>query len=181
MSRLVVVSGPSGVGKSSIMRYLREHHPEIWFSVSATTRPPRPDEVDGVHYFFVDPTEFDRMVAAGEFLEWATFSHHRYGTPAAPVRARLDDGQAVIVEIELQGARQVRLADPTALLVFVAPPSWDDLVQRLLGRGTESAEVIAHRLDIAKGELAAEGEFDVTVVNDDVARAAQEIARLATG
>lgn len=179
--RLLVLSGPSGVGKSSIVDYLRTRHPEIPFSVSVTTRAPRPGEVDGVHYYFIDREEFERLRQAGELLEWAEFSGNLYGTPAGPVRRHLEAGTPVIVEIELQGARQVRAADPAALLVFLAPPSWEVLVGRLEGRGTENSDVIAERLATARVELAAEGEFDVTVVNDEVPRAAEEIVGLLTG
>ena len=167
-ARLTVLSGPSGVGKSTVVRVLREQHPQIWLSVSATTRFPRPGEVDGVHYRFVDGAEFDRMVAAGELLEWAEFAGNRYGTPAAPVRERLADGVPVLLEIDLQGARQVRAAMPDAQLVFLAPPSWAELVRRLTGRGTEDAAVVERRLAVARDEMAAEGEFDVTLVNTSV-------------
>ena len=179
--RLLVLSGPSGVGKSSVVSYLREHHPEVVFSVSVTTRRPRPGEIDGVHYLFIGRDEFDRMVAAGQLLEWAEFSGNLYGTPAAPVREHLDAGRDVIVEIELQGARQVRRSAPEALQVFLAPPSWDVLVERLQGRGTEADEIIAGRLQTARTELAAEGEFDRTVVNLEVPVAAEEIVALLKG
>ncbi len=180
-ARLIVLSGPSGVGKSSVVGYLREHHPRIWFSVSVTTRSPRPGEVDGKDYHFIDQREFDRLRETGELLEWAVFAGNSYGTPAEPVRQRLVRGEPVICEIELQGARQVRARDPQALLVFLAPPSWDVLVQRLTGRGTEEPEVVAERLVTARRELAAESEFDVVVVNDSVAQAAEEIVGLITG
>ncbi|TEX50483.1 MAG: guanylate kinase [Actinomycetales bacterium mxb001] len=179
--RLLVLSGPSGVGKSSVVDYLRVHHPHIAFSVSVTTRAPRPGEVDGVHYHFIERSEFERMVEAGELLEWAEFAGNLYGTPAAPVREALASGTPVIVEIELQGARQVRTSAPDALQVFLAPPSWDVLVERLQGRGTEAPEVITRRLDTARVELASEGEFDRSVVNDSVPRAAEEIVGLLTG
>ena len=180
-ARMLVLSGPSGVGKSSVVSYLREHHPEIAFSVSVTTRSPRPGEVDGVHYHFIDRPEFERMVEAGELLEWAEFSGNLYGTPAEPVRHCLDDGRHVILEIELQGARQVRRTAPDALQVFLAPPSWEVLVERLQGRGTEDPAVIAERLRTARTELAAEGEFDRSVVNEAVPVAAEEIVALLTG
>lgn len=178
---MLVLSGPSGVGKSSVVSYLREHHPDIDFSVSVTTRSPRPGEVDGVHYRFIDRAEFERMITAGELLEWAEFAGNLYGTPAEPVRRCLADGRHVILEIELQGARQVRHTAPDALQVFLAPPSWDVLVDRLQGRGTEDPEVIAHRLQTARTELAAEGEFDRSVVNEAVPVAAEEIVSLLTG
>jgi guanylate kinase len=167
-SRLLVLSGPSGVGKSTVVRELRAHHPEIWLSVSVTTRFPRPGEVDGVHYHFVSDAAFDVLRAEAGLLEWATFAGHRYGTPRAPVEKHLAAGVPVLLEIELQGARQVRALMPEALLVFLAPPSWDELVRRLAGRGTEPPDVIEARLTTAREELAAEEEFDVTLVNTSV-------------
>lgn len=148
--------------------------------MSATTRPPRPGEVDGQHYFFVDDAEFDRLVSTGALLEHATVHNkYRYGTPRRPIEEALGEGRSVLLEIDLQGARQVRTAKPDATLVFLLPPSWDELVQRLVGRGTEDAEERARRLRTAKGELAAQREFDHLVVNDDVDRAAAEVAALA--
>ncbi|NHC45988.1 guanylate kinase [Motilibacter aurantiacus] len=166
--RLTVLSGPSGVGKTTVVKALRERYPDVWVSVSATTRFPRPGEVDGVHYWFVSDAEFDALVASGDLLEWAVFAGNRYGTPRKPVQDKLDAGVPVVLEIDLQGARQVRERAPDALLVFVAPPSWDELVRRLAGRGTEPEDVVARRLEAAREELAAEGEFDVTLVNTDV-------------
>jgi len=178
-SRLVVLAGPTAVGKGTVAAYIKDHHPEILLSVSATTRAPRPGEVDGEHYFFVDDAEFDRMIADGELLEHATVHNaYRYGTPRGPIEKALAEGRTVLLEIDLQGARQVRDADPSATLVFLLPPSWDELVQRLVGRGTEDAPERARRLRTAKTELASQGEFDFRVVNDDVARAAAEVARL---
>jgi guanylate kinase len=147
---------------------MRSHHPEIWLSVSVTTRFPRPGEVDGVHYSFVTGAQFDRLVAAGGLLEWAEFAGNRYGTPRAPVEAKLAAGVPVLLEIELQGARQVRSTMPEALLVFLTPPTWDELVRRLTRRGTEEPAVIERRLATAREELAAEDEFDVTLVNTSV-------------
>ena len=166
--RLTVLSGPSGVGKSTVVRELRDHHSEVWLSVSATTRFPRPGEVDGVHYHFVSEERFDELVAENGLLEWAEFSGHRYGTPRAPVLEHLAAGVPVLLEIELQGARQVRAAMPDAQLVFLAPPSWDELVRRLTRRGTEPQDVIDQRLATAREEMAAETEFDVTLVNSSV-------------
>jgi guanylate kinase len=179
-ARLVVLSGPSGVGKSTVVSHIRAHSPEVWLSVSATTRRPRPGEIDGRHYLFIDDAEFDRRVQAGEFLEWATFAGHRYGTPAAPVRQRLSNGQSVLLEIDIQGAMQVRAADPAALLVFLTPPSWDVLVERLRGRGTEPEEVIAARLRVAEAELASAAQFDLTLVNSSIEEVAQRLVSLAT-
>jgi guanylate kinase len=163
-----VLSGPSGVGKTTVVRALREHHPHVWVSVSVTTRFPRPGETDGVQYHFVSDAEFDRLAADGALLEWADFAGRRYGTPRTPVLERLAAGVPVILEIDLQGARQVRERIPGARLVFLAPPSWEELVRRLVGRATEPAEVVERRLDAARTELAAEKEFDVTLVNTSV-------------
>ena len=178
-SRLLVLAGPTAVGKGTVAAQIQAAHPELLLSVSATTRPPRPGEVDGTHYYFVDDAAFDRMVENGELLEHATVHNkYRYGTPRMPIERALADGRSVLLEIDLQGARQVRRAEPSATLVFLLPPSWDELVQRLVGRGTEDAEERARRLRTAKVELAAQGEFDYRVVNDDVARAAADVAAL---
>ena len=178
-SRLVVLAGPTAVGKGTVSRYIREHYPNVLLSVSATTRPPRAGEIDGEHYYFVSDAEFDRMVAAHEFLEWATVHNaYRYGTPRPPIDAALADGKSVLLEIDLQGARSVRAAMPEALLVFLLPPSWDELVRRLIGRGTESPEEQARRLETAKAELRAQDEFDVKVVNSEVGQAAAEVVEL---
>lgn len=163
-----MLSGPSGVGKSTVVRALRRNHPEVWVSVSATSRFPRPGEVDGESYIFLDRAEFERRAAAGEFLEHAEFAGNLYGTPSEPVLRHLAAGVPVILEIDLQGARQIRRRLPEALLVFLRPPSWAELVRRLTGRGTEPDEVVRRRLNAAREELAAEDEFDVTLVNDDV-------------
>ena len=176
--RLTVLSGPSGVGKSTVVAHMRKVHPEVWLSVSATTRKPRPGERHGVQYFFVDDEEFDKLVANGELLEWAEFAGNRYGTPRAAVLDRLEAGEPVLLEIDLQGARQVRESMPDARLVFLAPPSWDELVRRLTGRGTEPPEVIERRLAAAKVELAAEPEFDTTLVNTSVEDVARELLAL---
>ncbi len=150
------------------MRELRAHHPELWLSVSATTRFPRPGETDGVHYRFVTREQFQALVAEGGLLEWAEFAGNLYGTPRQPVMDHLAAGRSVLLEIDLQGARLVRKAMPEAHLVFLTPPTWDELVRRLSGRGTEPPEVVARRLEVAQEELAAEGEFDVTLVNTSV-------------
>ena len=175
-SRLVVLAGPTAVGKGTVSAYIRTHFPQVWLSVSMTTRPPRPDEVDGVHYHFVDDAEFDRLVAAGEFLEYAVVhGRAKYGTPRGPVERALREGRLAMLEIDLQGARQVRDAMPGALFAFLAPPSWEELVRRLVGRGTEGDKERERRLQTARDELAAAPEFDVVIVNDDVRRASEEL------
>ncbi|MFE5818663.1 guanylate kinase [Streptomyces sp. NPDC056479] len=176
--RLTVLSGPSGVGKSTVVAHMRKEHPEVWLSVSATTRKPRPGERHGVHYFFVSDDEMDKLIANGELLEWAEFAGNRYGTPRAAVLERLEAGEPVLLEIDLQGARQVRESMAEAQLVFLAPPSWEELVRRLTGRGTEQPEVIERRLEAAKVELAAEPEFDMTLVNTSVEDVARELLAL---
>ena len=172
---LIVVSGPSGVGKSTVVAAALAQDSSVWLSVSATTRSPREGEQEGVNYFFVSTEHFESMIEAGEFLEWAEFAGNRYGTPRGPVQERRSAGIPVILEIELQGARQVRLSDPTARLVFLAPPSWEVLEARLTGRGTESPESVQARLDAARLELAAQGEFDDVVVNADVLESARAL------
>lgn len=180
-SRLLVLAGPTAVGKGTVAAHIRENNPEIHLSVSATTRPARPGEVDGVHYYFVDDAEFDRLIAEDELLEYAVVHNRsRYGTPRAPIDAALAEGRTVLLEIDLQGARQVRKAEPAATLIFLLPPTWDELVQRLVGRGTEGAEERARRLRTAKVELAAQNEFDHLIVNEDVATAAAEVVELSS-
>lgn len=176
---VTVLAGPTAVGKGTVSAYVREHYPEAWLSVSATTRPARPGEEDGVHYYFTAPEEFDSLVEADEMLEWAVVHGvHRYGTRRDRVMEAVAQGRHVLLEIDLQGARQVRRALPEATFVFLAPPSWEELVSRLLGRGTESPEEQRRRLETARLELAAEPEFDAVVVNDRVERAAEELVRL---
>lgn len=166
---VTVISGPAGVGKGTVVAALRQVHPELWVSVSATTRTPRPGEVDGQHYHFIDDAEFDRLIDTGGLLEWAVVhGAARYGTPAAPVLAAVAQGRQVILEIDLQGARQVRDRLPWARTVFLRPPSWEELEHRLSGRGTETADQVERRMQTASVELAAAEEFDVVVVNDDV-------------
>lgn len=175
---LTVLSGPSGVGKSTVVARLRRECPRIWQSVSVTTRKPRPGEMDGREYFFVSDGQFDEMVARGDLLENAQFAGNRYGTPRAPVQDRLDQGEPALLEIDVAGARQVRAAIPGALLVFLAPPSWEELERRLTSRNTESAEVIRRRLEAARTELAAEGEFDITLVNTSVEDVCKQLVSL---
>ena len=180
-SRLVVLAGPTAVGKGSVAAAVRERHPDVWISVSATTRAPRPGEQEGVHYFFVSDDDFDGMVERGELLEWAVVHQSaRYGTPRGPVEAALAAGRLALLEIDLQGARQVRSTMPDALFVFLKPPSWDELVRRLVGRGTETEFERTRRLETALEELAAEPEFDVTVVNHEIHSAADELVALMT-
>jgi guanylate kinase len=177
-ARLTVLSGPSGVGKGTVVAMVRQLYPHIWVSVSCTTRAPRPGERDGVEYRFLTREQFAEMVDEGALLEHAEFAGNLYGTPRAPVMKRLTAGVPALLEIELQGARQVRASLPGAYLVFLTPPSWAELERRLAGRGTEPADVIAARLSRAKVELAAESEFDDVVVNDDVGRAAAQLVGL---
>jgi len=173
--RLVVLTGPSGVGKGTVVAEVRRLRPDLWVSVSATTRAPRPGEVDGIAYHFWDADRFARTIEDGGFLEWAEFAGNRYGTPLAEVQARRAAGEPVLLEIELQGARQVRAAAPDALMVFLSPPSFAELEERLRGRGTEDEAAINRRLERARAEMAAACEFDVVVINDDVVRAAREL------
>lgn len=178
-TRLTVLAGPTAVGKGSVTAWLREHHPEVWISVSATTRAPRPGEVDGVHYLFCTDAEFDELVATDALLEWAVVhGSARYGTPRAPVEQALAHGRLALLEIDLQGARQVRDRMPDARFVFLAPPSWEELVRRLVGRGTEDDAQRERRLATAREELAAEAEFDAVVVNVAIPQAAQELVDL---
>jgi guanylate kinase len=181
-SRLTVLAGPTAVGKGSVSADIRVHHPEIWISVSATTRAPRPGEQHGVHYWFVSEAEFDRMVDRDELLEWAVVhGADRYGTPRGPVEEVLASGRLALLEIDLQGARQVHAAMPEALMAFLAPPSWEELVRRLVGRGTEDEGERERRLATARRELAAEQEFDVTIVNTRIHDAAEELVALMVG
>ncbi len=174
-----MLAGPTAVGKGTVAAAIRAEHPEVWISVSATTRPPRPGEENGVHYWFVSDDEFDERIESGELLEWAVVHKtSRYGTPRAPVVAALAEGRPAMLEIDLQGARQVRQTMPEALFVFLKPPSWEELVRRLVGRGTETEEERARRLETAELEMAAEDEFDVTIVNHEVHAAATELVAL---
>lgn len=181
--QLVVLAGPSAVGKSTVVSRLRGEVPNLYFSVSMTTRAPRPGEVDGKDYYFVSSNDFQQRIDAGEMLEWADIHGglQRSGTPAGPVREALADGRPVLVEVDLAGARNIKQLMPEARTVFLAPPSWDILVERLTGRGTETEAVIERRLTTAREELDAQGEFDTVVVNDDVDDAVAHIARILVG
>jgi guanylate kinase len=175
--RLLLITGPSGVGKGTLVARLLERHPGLWLSVSATTRAPRAGEEEGRHYFVLDRAAFERQVAAGGFLEWAEFAGNLYGTPRGAVQQRLDAGQPVLLEIELEGARQVRRSFPAGFQVLLQPPSFEELERRIRGRGTDSEEAIARRLARAREELAAAAEFDAVVVNDDLDRALADLER----
>ena len=177
---MVVLSGPSAVGKSTVVRCLRERIPDLYFSVSVTTRAPRPGEVDGVDYSFVTPERFRQLIDGGALLEWADIHGglHRSGTPTQPVRDAVAAGRPVLIEVDLAGARAVKAAMPEALTVFLAPPTWETLESRLTGRGTETAEVIARRLATARAELAAQDDFDSVVVNSDLESACAELVSL---
>lgn len=179
LPRLTVLAGPTAVGKGTIVTELRRRHPDLFVSVSATTRAPRPGEIDGVHYHFVSDAEFDRLISTGQMLEWAlVHGTHRYGTPRGPVQAQLDAGRPALLEIDLAGARQVRESMPSAQLVFVMPPSWNELVARLTGRRTEDIREQERRLATARTEMDAAGEFDHVIVNDTVSRATSELEEL---
>jgi guanylate kinase len=175
---VIVLSGPSGVGKSTVVAGLRKRRPDIWLSVSVTTRPPRPGEVDGREYHFISEDSFDQLVARGDLLEWAAFAGHRYGTPREPVERQVAAGIPALLEIDIAGARQIRRAVPDALLVFLAPPSWDELVRRLSSRGTEPPEAIARRLELAASEIEAGAEFDITLVNTSVEDVCRQLVTL---
>ncbi|OBA81290.1 guanylate kinase [Mycobacterium sp. 1164966.3] len=180
---MVVLSGPSAVGKSTVVKCLRERIPNLHFSVSATTREPRPGEVDGVDYHFVSPARFQQLIDEGALLEWAEIHGglHRSGTLAQPVRDATAAGLPVLIEVDLAGARAIKRAMPEALAVFLAPPSWEDLESRLVGRGTETPEVIRRRLDTARTELAAQDDFDEVVVNSQLESACAELISLLVG
>ena len=174
-SRLLVLTGPSGVGKGTVLQALLARYPQVWLSVSATTRPPRPGERHGRNYFFLDRQTFMNQVAQGEFLEWAEFAGHAYGTPAGPIRSRLRDGQTVVLEIEVEGARQVRRRLPTAVQVFLRPPSLAALEERIRARGSDSEDSIAKRIARAREELARAEEFDHVILNRDLNQAIAEV------
>ncbi|WP_406713764.1 guanylate kinase [Trueperella pyogenes] len=174
-----VLTGPTAVGKGTVIAELKKAMPTLWFSVSATTRPPRPGEIDGVNYHFVTPEKFDELVANRQMLEWAVVHGlAKYGTPRRPVEEALAQGHTVLLEVDLAGARQVRESMPEATQIFLAPPSWEELEARLKGRGTESEAEQRRRLETAKVELAAENEFDVVVVNNTVAQATEDLLKI---
>ena len=179
MTRLTVIAGPTAVGKGTVIKHILQNYPQVHLSVSATTRAPRPGEVDGVSYHFLSMDEFDAAIDAGKMLEYAVVhGTNKYGTLREPVEKALASGEKLILEIDIQGARQVKRAMPEANLVFIAPPSWDELVRRLAGRGTETAQEQAIRLETARQELAAQSEFDHVVINDEVAECARRIVEL---
>jgi len=176
---VTVLAGPTAVGKGTVSQYIREHYPQVCLSVSATTREPRPGEVNGLHYSFVSHSKFDELIEQGKMLEWAeVHGLNKYGTRRDTVEEAIANGQHVLLEIDLQGARQVRQTMPEAVFVFLTPPSWEELVRRLVGRGTESAEEQQRRLETAKLELAAEPEFDAVIVNDTVGQASARLVEV---
>ena len=177
--QVFVVSGPTAVGKGTVVTRLRQLRPDVVISVSATTRPARQGEIDGLHYYFLSDAEFDELIATDGLLEWAVVHGvHRYGTPREPVRVAVEAGRRVVLEIDLQGARQVRTSLPEATFIFLAPPSWEELVNRLVGRGTETAAERERRLVTAKAELASRLEFDHTIVNGEIGQASEDLVRL---
>lgn len=173
--RLIVLTGPSGVGKGTLMQLLLQRHPQLYLSISVTTRSPRPGEVHGKQYYFVSREEFQQMVDRDELLEWAEFAGNYYGTPRQAVAEKVNEGKTAILEIELEGARQIRASFPEVLRIFILPPSMQELEQRLRGRGQDSEEAIARRLRRAEAEVNAAGEFDYKVINDNRESALQEI------
>jgi guanylate kinase len=167
MGKLIVLTGPSGVGKGTLLKLLLENHPEIYLSISATTRSPRPGEIHGQHYYFLTKSQFAEMIDAGEFLEWAEFAGNYYGTPRKAIEEQIAQDKIVLLEIEVQGARQVRQSFPEAWQIFILPPSVEELEKRIRGRGQDTEEAIEKRLKQAEKELAAASEFDIQIVNDD--------------
>ena len=178
LGNLTVITGPSGVGKGTIVRKILETHSNVWLSISATTRQPRSGEIEGEHYFFLEKKNFQEIIDKEGFLEWASFSNNFYGTPKEMVKEKIDKGINVLLEIELEGARQIRKSFPKALQIFLEPPNLDELEKRIRGRGTESEEAIRDRLSIAKNELVAKKEFDAVVINKEVESTFKEIEGL---
>jgi len=174
----VVLVGPSGVGKGTVVSWLCAEYPQVWVSVSVTTRQPRPGEVDGRQYYFISQSRFDELIDSDGLLEWACYQSDKYGTPRASVEEKIHEGRAVLMELEVQGARQVRAQLDPVLTVFLAPPSWEELERRLRGRGTEPDDVIERRLATARKEMAAMDEFDHVIINDEVASAGGELVNL---
>jgi len=174
----VVLVGPSGVGKGTVVSSLRAHHPQVWVSVSVTTRQPRPGEVEGQHYYFISDSQFDDLISSGGLLEWAQYQSSRYGTPRLAVEEKIREGRAVVMELDVQGARQVRAHMPQVHTIFLAPPSWEELEKRLRGRGTEPEPVIQRRLETAREEMTAMDEFDHVVTNTEVACSVEELVNL---
>jgi guanylate kinase len=174
--KLIVLTGPSGVGKGTLLNALLQRHPgQLYLSISATTRRPRPDEIDGQHYYFVSPDQFQAMVEQNQLLEWAEFAGNRYGTPRAQVEQRIQNGDRVLLEIELQGARQIRQTFPDALMIFILPPSPETLEERIRSRGQDSEDAISRRLERARDEIKAASEFDIQIINDDLEVTLQQL------
>lgn len=181
LGKLIVLTGPSGVGKGTLMQKLLQLHPELYYSVSATTRSPRPGEINGQNYYFITRSQFEKLVAQGELLEWAEFAGNYYGTPRAAVLEQIQSGKLVILEIELEGARQIKASYPNALSIFILPPSFSELEKRIRGRGQDSQEAIARRLNRAQEEIEAAAEFDIQIVNDDLETALNQIEAVLFG
>jgi guanylate kinase len=179
--KLIVITGPSGVGKGTIVKSLLAKNPQIFLSISATTRSPRPGEVDGVNYYFLSRTQFEEMINNSELLEWAEYAGNYYGTPKKPVRESIETGKTIVLEIEVLGARQVQKNFPSATRIFILPPSFSELEARLRGRGNESETAIAKRLAKAKEEIAVSDEFDYQVVNDDLQKAITQVENIILG